>query len=1380
VSRRLPTSPLVGILILVFLATALSPFLATPAAGFGERPYESNQVINGTNNLLVYSGESVAQSFVATDTYRLLNVTLRLRNTGDTTDALNVTIRADAGGVPSSSSLAASSITLGNTNLGNYNIAFASPPSLTRGARYWIVAMCASSLTNAYEWHHSGANVYPNGQAKINLNLGGGWVNPASPTDMYFVNYGQQIDANITTILSAVANANPGDLVTFRVYLNNTGGTSAPRAWLNDTQLPGLTYLSDTSGAAGSSTSWPSFTFAGVPNGPRSFDIVTRVPIGTEPGTILAKALTLSYLNGTSVLKTAPGSQASVLVGKQAKQVYLNQIPVGSSERLSPAKPTGGASSQKNETVRRDASAHVFDLDPVLSRDFRVYGVNATLYLDSSTHDAKNLDINLTFSDWNGVTLTPLAYLQLRVRTNTFADYQPFTFPFPGINHTFPSGGRIRLTVRSMPTSAADAILAMNSTFAASRLDLDTTTYVRIDLLDLRDARASTTVWSPKDTLVVQANVSDPFGSSEIGAARINLTSPSGSVVVNYTSMAVVGIDSSSPSAWKLFRFTYFPPLAEGVYTLRVTAIESNGVIDIADGTALVRLPHFSFVKSTTTSNVGAGDRFTYDLWFNNTGPGIAGHVWINDSLPGELAFVSSSDPSAMTGSYNWSWASLTPGNNLLSLTVQVKAGLPPIPYLRNDAYLNYTDEKGFSWPVRSAYADVAFRGPVISLSKTSQMSVVHMNEPIPYTITMQNSGDAAQTLWVNDTLPAGLSYGSDTAATRGGTHFVSGNLVYFRFTNMPGLATWSFTLTAIAAPTVTRGSILVNMVTLDYTNANGALLPPRNASWSVVVREPFVASGAVSIARTQATPADIVAATVAFANSGDEPARDAWVNVTIGPDLGFVNASVPAILTPNQVHFTLSNVGPGATVIYLNATVNVTTTDHEILVVGGTLGYTDGFRNVLPSVPFSADSVEATAPLIILSVTPAQAWVEADTIAFFTIYQTNAGSGVAGDVWLTLPLPAGFVYDNDSSDGTRTSVGSRYTWHWSNLGPGSKSFSLELRAKATVQNGTFAELLFRADYTDANGNLRPAATANASIRFRAPQIQFDFTAAPLVGRPGDTIRYSLTVTNVGNSTIRNLWIEDALDPRLDFVSSSARVQVTGQNPRNWSFTDIQPNQRETIALVLRINGNAKARDLISNAFDVRYTNSEGAVVGSSRSDSQDVLVADDPVPLLYIGAGGLPLGLLAAVLLIRRRRVQVEEVFLVYRDGLLIYHLSRSLSQDKDEDVLGGMLTAIQEFVRDAFVYGEHRELHHLDFGQYRILIERGKRVYLAVVYAGKGFATVRRRVRSVLDHIETAYGRVLEDWDGDMDKVAGARDLIREYLLRPAGKPFPGFSFF
>jgi len=72
--------------------------------------------------------------------------------------------------------------------------------------------------------------------------------------------------------------------------------------------------------------------------------------------------------------------------------------------------------------------------------------------------------------------------------------------------------------------------------------------------------------------------------------------------------------------------------------------------------------------------------------------------------------------------------------------------------------------------------------------------------------------------------------------------------------------------------------------------------------------------------------------------------------------------------------------------------------------------------------------------------------------------------------------------------------------------------------------------------------------------------------------------------------------------------------------------------------------------------------------------------------------------------------------------------------------------------------------------------MIERGRNLYLAVVYAGKGASVIRKKVRWVLDHIESAYGSVLEKWDGDMDKVAGARDLIREYLLKTSRKSFRG----
>jgi len=1377
VSRRLPTSPLAGILVLVFLASSLLTAFSTPAVAFGERVYESNTVTNGNTNFDVYSAQSVAQSFLASGTYRLVNTTLRLRNTGDSSDAIGISIRTDAGNTPSDTVLAATQFEIGNNGLANYAVAFPSPVSLSVGERYWIVASCPSSILNAYEWHHSDADSYANGKAMTSF--GSGWVNPSSATDMYFVTYGRELEANLTVGIRAVRlEANPGDAVIFRVYLNNTGGPAGP-AWINDTQLPGFTYLSDTSTAAGASTGWPSFTFPDIGNGARSFDLVVRVNIGTEPGTTLTKALTFAYVDGTGTVRTGTTVEASILVGTVRKKVYLDPAPVGPSNRLDPARPTGGTGSQMNMTLQRGGAIANFDLDPVLTRPFQASRANATLFLDSEQHDVRNIVLNLTLSDWNGVTLSPLAYVQKLVTTNPFQDYQPFGFSFPAFNHTFASGSRVRLTIRNMGSSQSDAILAMNSTFAASLVDLATTTYVRISRIDLRDAVGPATVWSPKDALVIEANVSDPFGSGEISGAWVNVTSPSGALVVNHTAMALFATDPANPSAWKLFRFTLPAPLSEGTYRALVMATEADGAQDLAETTALVRAPSFTLRKTTTDANVRSGDLYTYNVWFNNTGSGPAGRLWINDSLPNEVTFQGSSDPGAMTGSYNWTWTSLGFGNYRLSIDVQVKSALPPIPYFRNQVYLNYTDEKGFSWPMKVAFVDVALSGPVIGLTKTSSKALIHANETIVYQITMQNTGDLANTLWLNDTLPSGITYVSDTATSLNGTVVVSGSLLYFGFTNMPGLRTWTFTVTAEASPDLIRGSALTNVVSLNYTNSNGFLMPPRASTWTVSVSAPEIEPASVAIAPNQATPADVITAIVTFVNTGTESARDVWVNLTLDWGLLFLNATHVALVNGSRVHFTLANVPVGPRTIFLNASVRSNVTDHQLLTVDGTLTYTDGYRNVVGTVPIDMDGVEASVPRILLLVTPNETTVEAGTRVFLNIYQANAGSGVAGDVWLTLQLPAGFSDAKDASNisgATRTVVGSTYTWQWTNVAPGPKSFPLELTAKGSVLDGTRANLTFHTDYTDANGNFRNGETRSAFANFIASRVNMVVTPSILEARAGDTIHLELNLSNIGGSAAQNIWVTYENDSHFEIVAYAPTVGTARMDwGLNWSFTDLQPERSETVSLILRVRDGTPVGHKSFPTFVAVYTNSADMVIGNEQV-SANVIVVADLAPLMWIGLAGSSFGLLTALAVARRLGTRIEEVFLVYRDGVLLYHLSRSLSADKDEDVLSGMLTAVQEFVRDAFVYGEHRELHQLDFGDYRIMIERGRNLYLAVVYSGKGASFIRRRVRSVLDHIETAYRSVLEKWDGDMDKVVGARDLIREYLLKGSRRSFRG----
>ena len=44
-----------------------------------------------------------------------------------------------------------------------------------------------------------------------------------------------------------------------------------------------------------------------------------------------------------------------------------------------------------------------------------------------------------------------------------------------------------------------------------------------------------------------------------------------------------------------------------------------------------------------------------------------------------------------------------------------------------------------------------------------------------------------------------------------------------------------------------------------------------------------------------------------------------------------------------------------------------------------------------------------------------------------------------------------------------------------------------------------------------------------------------------------------------------------------------------------------------------------------------------------------------------------------------------IDEVFLMTPTGMLLKHYTRRLRPDQDEDILAGMLTAVQNFVRDS-----------------------------------------------------------------------------------------------
>lgn len=1165
-------------------------------------------------------------------------------------------------------------------------------------------------------------------------------------------------------VVASAARADPKDVVAATVYFNNTGNQAAPEVWINVSAAMGFTFLGDT--AAGNISGYPHYRFSNVPLGLHSFGMSFRVDIGVVPGIRLTVSATLVYSDGTGAQEFLGPATASVLVGVATKDLYLGWSLLAPTI-LTTVPPTGSLSPQGTYTLLPGGASRNFNLTSPLARPFHALNATAVLYLQPLSPPA-SVTVNLTLVDVNGAATNPVASVQ-KTYGVTGSGYWTLFYSFPSMDYMFPAGHRIGLQVLNVVSTGQSVSLATNATAVPSRLHFETTTYVSVDVL--RPALSPPTYLSPKSSLVVAANVSDPFGSSEVLAAHLNVTGPTGALASWTDPFAVVAVDPSSPSAWVLFQRTLAAPFANGTYAAEVTAVERNGPMDIADGGAIVRAPSFTLQKVASPAQGKTGTRITYYLWYNNTGSGPAGNVWLNDTLPTQVSFQNSTLPptSGSGNAYSWSLGPVPVGSHVLQIFAQVRGGISGVGYIRNWASLNYTDPQGFLWPSLRSHADIVVNGPFLTLTQTSSANgTVHSNEPVVYSISIENTGDAASVLWVNDTVPAGLVYVSDTAGTAGGSRIFVGNEVHWTF---PGMGSGTvvpvylnFTMTARGTAGLPWGASLCNDIGLNDTSANGVLMPDLMSSLTLTVASPSIRTASAAFGVPTAVPNVGLSLYVNYTNGGNEAAGTTWLNLTLDPYLRFVSADVPAIPSGSILHLFPTNASLGSDSVRVVLAAAADITDRQTLRVSGSLVVLDGYGNVLPTVALVPGTVTVALPDVRFTISPGGTTAEAGTAIAYSVTGGNHGSGVASAVWLNLTLPTGLAYVDDMFGAEHTVIGTSHSWFWTDYAPGLRTYTLLLAADHAAVDRANATFSFHVQAFDRGGNPRPPSTFEGRVDFMAPAFRVTVWADRNATEAGGTFTYTLRATNIGSTTAQTLWLTDTIDPDLNVIYYDAPVPATGTTTLNWSLPDVGPGQTVVITIVVEVADGTPGNSEVSNTLVAQYTNSVGVVLGYAQSTPSLVRVPPNFLGLLVILLGGSALGSLVVFVVYRRYRVEIEDVFLIYHDGILVSHLTQGTALDKDEDLLSGMLTAVQDFVKDAFTYGEHRELHQLELGEYHVLIERGKLVYLAVVYRGRDSGLIRKKVRTVLDHVESAYGGVFDSWDGDMARVEGTQGLLRD----------------
>jgi outer membrane protein OmpA-like peptidoglycan-associated protein len=138
----------------------------------------------------------------------------------------------------------------------------------------------------------------------------------------------------------------------------------------------------------------------------------------------------------------------------------------------------------------------------------------------------------------------------------------------------------------------------------------------------------------------------------------------------------------------------------------------------------------------------------------------------------------------------------------------------------------------------------------------------------------------------------------------------------------------------------------------------------------------------------------------------------------------------------------------------------------------------------------------------------------------------------------------------------------------------------------------------------------------------------------------------------------------------------------------------------------------------------------------------------------------------------------RVEQVFLIHKQtGLSLGHAAAPSVAMQDPTLISGMLSAIQDFVRDSFNASKGQGIERMNVGDLDVWVEDGPYAIIATVIRGVAPRALRDRMAEVLENIHREYSAQLDRFTGDTAPFAKvnqelARCLELKYKEEPAPK--------
>jgi uncharacterized repeat protein (TIGR01451 family) len=986
---------------------------------------------------------------------------------------------------------------------------------------------------------------------------GGSEVNLANDTATDMAIVGSSADLSVTN----AASPNPvsaGSNITYTQVVTNNGPSAADNATLVEA-IPANTTFVSLASPVGWTCMTPPVGFTGnvvctALNMPGStaanFSLVVKVNAGTANGTVITDTATVSS-SVTDPVSSNNSATASTVVGT-----------------------TAGA----ELTVTNTASPN-----PVQA------GNNIT-YTQVVTNTGSVAASGATF---NETTPTNTTFVSIVAA----AGWNCVGFPPQCTNPSVGAGssGTFTVTYKVNAGTASGTVISDTATVNATNQAFGANSATATDVVAtaIQADLALTTVATPA-TVFSGNNITYTQTITNNGPASASGVSFTEAIPANTTF-----VSATAPAGWTCVTTTSVtctnPTLAAGATadiiivvnlapTVVVATITANSSISATTGdpnsannstTVVTNVKpecDLAVINSGTPSPVAAGSNITYTQVITNSGPSSCSTAAFNEALPTNTTFVSVAVVNSGGGTWTCPNSSpvacsnptVAPGSTgTVTAIYNVNAGTAAGTIITDTATVSTTtQDTNLNNNSATSTIGVAGAGQAdLSITNTASPNPVNAGQNITYSQTVTNNGPAsASTITLAETLPANTSF----VSLSGPGGWVCTSVVPYQCTiatlAFPGSANFTFIVQVnngvAAGTTITDTASVSSSVTGDPN--------PGNNSASVNVQ---VADSADLSVTNSASPVPVLAGnnityTQVVTNGGPSTATSASFTETTPPNTNFQSVSGPGAWTcvhpaigfAGTITCTNPTFAPGAASFTVMLQVNAGTAAGTAINDTATASSSTTDPNPANNSATAADVVATAAQAdLVTTNSAAPASVAAGSNVTYTQTVNNLGPSVANGATFMQTTPPNTNFQSITPPGggawtcaTQPSVGGTGLISCSDSSPLALNtpvtFSLVLQVNPGTPSGTNIAETATASATNVVPNLTTnSATANVIVaNANSADMAIVKTATPSPTVPeGDTLTYSLAITNNGPASATNVTVTDPLPSAVIFLSAT-------------------------------------------------------------------------------------------------------------------------------------------------------------------------------------------------------------------------------------------------